>query len=73
MGYFANGTEGELYEAQWCERCVHYGDSFGCEVLNLHMQFNYDECNKADSMLHKLIPRDGITNEKCRMFFEAKS
>jgi hypothetical protein len=23
MGYFANGEEGDRYEAQYCERCVH--------------------------------------------------
>ena len=23
MGYFSNGTEGELYQERWCSRCLH--------------------------------------------------
>ncbi len=69
MGYFANGSEGMSYESHWCEKCVHYK---GCQVWLLHLLHGYDECNKPDSHLHKLIPRtkDGLGNEQCTMFYE---
>ncbi len=76
MGYFSNGTEGEMYFEQWCSRCVHRdgpaGDS-GCAVWLAHLMSNYSECNKKDSILHVLIPRDGINNGQCAMFFEGDS
>ncbi len=35
MGYFANGTEGDIYEARYCARCIHRGDPDGpgCPVM----------------------------------------
>jgi hypothetical protein len=69
MGYFANGTEGELYEARYCSRCRHYDDEPACAVWAAHLFHNYDECNKNDSILHELIPRDERgENMQCRMF-----
>ena len=68
MGYFANSTEGETYQADYCGRCVHSGK---CAVLQAHWLYNYDECNKPDSILHLLIPLDAEGyNEECKMFFE---
>jgi len=72
MGYFANGSEGDRYEAQYCDHCIHQngpdGES-GCAVWNAHGLFNYVDCNKPDSILHVLIPRGkGGRNEQCRMF-----
>jgi hypothetical protein len=69
MGYFSNGTGGEIYEEEFCENCANWDDG-GCAVMLAHMLHNYDECNKPDSILHLLIPRskDGLGNEKCRMF-----
>lgn len=69
MGYFPNGTEGMLYEQDFCERCLH---NEGCAVWLAHTLRNYDECNKAESILHILIPRtkDGLGNEQCRMFVD---
>ena len=71
MGYFSNGTEGETYRAEWCERCVH-GKNLDCPIWAAHLNFNYAECNKPDSILHMLIPRtkDGLGNEQCRLFLE---
>jgi hypothetical protein len=68
MGYFANGSEGMDYEAQYCDRCVHQNG--GCAVWDAHMIANYTECNNPDSILHILIPRtaDGLDNEQCTMF-----
>lgn len=67
MGYFSNGTEGEMYQERWCSRCLHHK---GCAVWLLHLLHNYDECNKPDSFLHTLIPcsEEGVGNEKCTMF-----
>ena len=72
MGYFSNGTEGMDYEAKYCARCIHNQEEAGCAVLLAHQLYNYDECNKPDSILHILIPRDARGyNEKCAMFIEA--
>jgi len=69
MGYFANGTEGEMYEQQYCSRCIHAQSENGCTVWFLHMLHNYDECDKPHSFLHTLIPRGkDYGNEECRMF-----
>lgn len=73
MGYFSNGTEGEIYEANWCSHCIHSPEDVdhpGCAVWLLHLLHNYEECNKEDSFLHILIPREGIGNGQCRMFVE---
>ena len=76
MGYFSNGTESESYEAKYCNRCVHQKpDDGGCAVFFAHLLYNYEECNKEDSILHLLIPRkkEGLGNEQCAMFHEEKS
>ena len=74
MGYFPNGTAGDMYQAEYCHRCVHWPEDpadGGCSVWFLHMIHNYDECNNSESMLHTLIPRreDGW-NAKCTMFWK---
>ncbi len=75
MGYFSNGTAGELYEANHCSLCVHgpiaRPDTL-CPVWSLHLLHNYADCDKPDSMLHALIPlsEDGLGNEQCTMFIE---
>jgi hypothetical protein len=68
MGYFSNGTEGELYYEAYCAHCIH-DEHDDCAVLAAHFFYNYDECNKSESILHMLIPRakDG-ENEQCKMF-----
>lgn len=57
MGYFSNCEEGLIYEQEYCDNCVHNHAKYGCPVLNAHKLWNYDECNKPDSILHKIIPR----------------
>ena len=71
MGYFSCGCEGMNYEAEWCDNCVHQHPKFGCPIWDVHLLYNYEECNKPDSILHKLIPRtkNGLWNDKC-VFFE---
>lgn len=75
MAYFSNGTEGEMYAEEYCDRCIHgplHSDDT-CAVWDAHLFHNYEECNKKDSILHELIPRskDGLGNEQCRMFIPA--
>lgn len=69
MGYFSNGTEGRIYEATYCAKCVHSEN--GCAVWDAHFLRNYEECNNENSILHLLIPqsKDGLRNEKCLMFW----
>ena len=70
MGYFSNGTEGEMYEEEYCSKCIHERPGVEtCAVLQAHLIYNYDECNKKDSILHMLIPRDGCENLKCKMYY----
>ena len=67
MGYFSNGTEGLIYAERYCDRCVNQD---GCFIWDLHMNKNYEDCNKPDSILHVLIPlsTDKLSNEQCVMF-----
>jgi hypothetical protein len=75
MGYFPNGTAGDMYEAKWCARCVHHEDDPekpGCPVMLAHVLYAYEECNSqsnAKHILDELIPidEDGW-NKQCAMF-----
>jgi len=75
MGYFSNGTEGMIYEENYCMRCDHY-DEGGCPVLTIHALYNYDQCRDGDKgkaverILSEFIPIDGIHNGPCRMITE---
>jgi hypothetical protein len=77
MGYFSNGTEGEIFEARHCRRCVHFGDDgFGnddgdcCPIMFAHVCYQ-GETGAVEDILGMLIKRNGITNE-CAMFVERK-
>lgn len=77
VGYFANGTEGAIYEEHYCMRCIHYGpeDGPGCPIWFAHLLYAYDECNSdsnAKAMLDMLIPIEpgGYRNLQCTMFVE---
>ncbi len=73
MAYFPNGTAGDMYEAEYCSRCIHRDDKNGCAVMLAHLLHNYDECNNKESILHILIPRNSEgDNEQCTMFVEGK-
>ena len=69
MGYFSNGTDGDLYQSRFCDHCVHNNEEFGCPCWEAHQMWNYEECNKPDSILHKMIPRTDMGNGVC-MFFQ---
>lgn len=72
MGYFSNGTEGDMYEADYCNNCVHQDPDRGCPVWDAHLFFSYELCNEKDHpgkvMLDMFIPREGIENKRCTMF-----
>ena len=72
MGYFSNGTEGDIYEQEYCSKCVH--DQ--CSVMLLHLAWNYDDVNDRKKpkprALDLFIPIEGIENKKCTMFFEER-
>ncbi len=74
MGYFSNSTEGLDYQHQYCRRCQnHRGPSEeekSCPIWDVHLMFNYDECNNPESFLGYFIPRNGLINEQCNMFRE---
>jgi len=72
MGYFSNGTEGALYEDAYCDKCVHKHPEHGCPALEAHLMWNYEECIKRDSILHKIIPPNGTGNDQCIFFKEKK-
>lgn len=73
MAYFCNGTEGMRYEADFCERCVHYDGEEGCPVMAIHMLYNYDQIDNKDlkTILELLIPTDGdgFAGE-CKLFYK---
>lgn len=70
MGYFANGTEGMIFEEAWCSRCAH-SDTSGnreigvhppCPVWMAHTLYAYQLCNAEDHpakiILDMLIPTE---------------
>jgi len=69
VGYFSNGTEGEIYREDFCSKCMHDQDQ-NCSIWLAHLIHNYEDCNNGKSILHLLIPRskDGLGNDKCTMF-----
>jgi len=74
MGYFSNGTEGEIYQDKYCQHCAHWPDSSddgGCHVWLAQLIHNYDQEGTAKSVLNLFIPRseDGLSNLECEMFW----
>lgn len=54
MGVFSSGTEGLDYQANYCERCVHfkgYADPDGCPVWQLHELFGGVGCARGDELV----------------------
>lgn len=61
MGYFPNSTANDIYVVDYCENCEYnpiLEDDLPCICMTMHFLFNYNECNKKDSLLHKMIPLD---------------
>jgi hypothetical protein len=76
MGYFPNGTAGDMYEADYCNKCINEDEEKGCPIMMLHLMWNYDAVdpktaeNKARRQaLEAFIPTDREGwNQQCRMF-----
>lgn len=70
MGYFSNGSEGDLYRARYCDRCLHGQETDGklCAVWDAHLLYCYGATAQQAAVLDELIPRNGISNGECRMF-----
>ena len=78
MGYFSNGSEGEIYWFSYCKKCNNWtkreGElEFGCPIWDLHILYQYNLCNSrslAKKILDFLIPtnKKECNNEKCSMF-----
>lgn len=75
MGYFSNGSEGDVYEHKYCSHCVHYHlgqwDEGCCAVWNAHMIGNYKQIENHDlaTVLDLLIPSDERSfPTKCAMY-----
>ena len=71
MGYFSNGTEGMIFEEQFCARCVHNKEDDICPVLDLHMNWNYEQFKDNDVSKTKKMALDTfIVGNDCKMFVE---
>lgn len=75
MGYFPNGTAGDMFEAEFCSKCVHEDDEKGCPVMLAHVLYAYDLCNEDEAknpgkhVLEMLIVQDEKRNtQRCSMF-----
>jgi len=53
MAYFSNSSEGDVYEARYCQRCVHNNDEDGCPVMMLHFVFNGTQVAAANRAYNK--------------------
>ena len=76
MGYFSNGTEGEIYQDRYCRRCVHYGpeEGPGCPGFGAHLAFNYGQSAEVKEIMDSLIPPGaGRGNEQCKMFYVGRA
>lgn len=77
MGFFSNSTEGDAYEHNVCSRCAHYVENPEdgmCGVWEIHLLYNYDQedGSTVESIMDTLIPRRGIYNDLCSMFYPAR-
>lgn len=71
MGYFPNGSSGDKFREEFCQRCVHENpDDMGCPVWNLHQDAEWLKVPRE--ALDVLIPMraGGIHADKCAMFIE---
>lgn len=71
MAYFANGTEGDMWQAVNCDRCRNWKsrgeedpDNQGCPINDVQMLYNYDQLargqEKLRSAMNLLIPEEQV-------------
>jgi hypothetical protein len=80
VGYFSNSTENDIYQASYCEKCVHFSLDDECPVMFLHAIWNYDAVGRsADetkaAALENFIPTIAQPpgNGECRMFIQSNA
>lgn len=75
MAYFGNGTEGLMYQEEYCFKCKNFRGS-GCPIWDLHLLYSYKLCNSRSigkKMLDILIPKEkGLIAGKCSMFLKGR-
>lgn len=56
--YFANGTEGEIFRNEYCDKCKR---SEECPIWDAHMFYNYEQMENQSlkGCLTLLIDKDG--------------
>lgn len=85
MGYFSNGTEGDIFRSRFCHQCQNWGRDKtsrdtgepGCPIIDAHQVFGYSAKGDLKVTLNILIKRteavapDGfqIFDNECQMFF----
>ena len=77
MGYFSNGSQGEIFREEWCHRCEAWGrdvravesDTAGCAIMDVHFFYAYGAEGDAKKILDMLITR-GEDGQQCQMFSE---
>jgi hypothetical protein len=81
MGYFANGTEHEMYVEAYCEKCRNWymrGLEKGlpvcynsCPIMDMHFLAATMHRGRAlDELLDLFIPREEGKNLECTMFVD---
>ena len=82
MAYFSNNDEYEYWAKDNCHICKHWynidpetpgwDSRNNCPIEYAHLLYNYEECNKKDSILDSFIPRtkNGLGNEQCTFFIK---
>lgn len=72
MAYFANGTEGLIYQETYCFRCQNWGrdkvsevsGAEGCPIWDAHLCYSYKLCNEQGTpgkeILDELIPMKSV-------------
>jgi len=67
MGYFSNGSENEMYAAQYCNRCVHDAEyqedpegnrGQGCPIIGWHLIWNYSQAHDEKASDEARMQRD---------------
>lgn len=64
MGYFANGSEGDDFEEQFCRRCVHEREGEFCPVIVLHQLWQYDQLDAETDRHYGREPQDPVSEAK---------
>lgn len=62
MGYFQNGTSGDMFREAYCDRCIHDDpenehDGALCPIWTLHLGWNYDAVGKQDDPAREAVRR----------------